>query len=164
MAAVAVTRRLSAMRRVRTALPAPQERAIPDLATALRDGMPVGTLLTPKSWSPFASGGLSDFRLDHRQLSYPVIDVGVGVLEGCLAASAYGVGYRPVDPRQIGAELFVSVVADRDDELVATTQDVLDADRDCTLEIEPGAGGRPLRHAGAPAGPGGFRRRRPGSC
>ena len=97
-------------------------------------------------------------------MSDPVIDLGVGVLEGCLAASAYGVGNRPVDPRQIGAELFVGVVADRDDELIAATQDVLDADRDGTLEVEPVPAGDGDGTAGGRVGPGGFRRRRPGSC
>jgi hypothetical protein len=63
------------------------------------------------------------------------VDVGVGALEGGVGIDWHRVGNRPVQPRKGGPELFVSVVADRNDE-VTIVEDSIERLRAVALHAE----------------------------
>ncbi len=51
------------------------------------------------------------------QVMHPAVDVGERGLEGSVGVDPSWVGHRPMQSRQVRVERFVSVVADRDDQV-----------------------------------------------
>ena len=64
------------------------------------------------------------------------VDIGVGPFEGGVGIDWHGVGNRPVQPRKSLAELFVGVVADGDDEVIAV-KDLVEGLGAVGIDAEP---------------------------